>query len=289
MSLNPVLECAIDKSPYVNISQNVVEGAEELFTKSMVNSEEDQKEMTPSTINGQEGLEVDTKTFSKSSLEAVPSYKNGYELFISHEDTNPVKIPSFRPVKTKAETDSQASSSTSSEVVMEPCQHTLKLPIHDRSELLILESTLSRLLAQVESIKHILHKEKDVPLFAANTQKCVQVNSNSDEWSSLPVERPAISPVVTYQADEAENPTKETIKERARSSKILTDGNNAHDNVKLGVPVLKSIKVIAAQNRRTLWILAYVAIVTTWPLVGSALLLHGRRRLKNILTKYWHK
>jgi hypothetical protein len=46
-------------------------------------------------------------------------------------------------------------------------------------------------------------------------------------------------------------------------------GNNAN----------KGLAVVAAQNRKTLWLLTYIALVTTCPLIGSALLFRWRGKI----------
>lgn len=45
----------------------------------------------------------------------------------------------------------------------------------------------------------------------------------------------------------------------------------------------KCINQLSRYNRRSIWLLAYIAIMTTWPLVGSALLLVFRKKLRNYL------
>lgn len=41
----------------------------------------------------------------------------------------------------------------------------------------------------------------------------------------------------------------------------------------------KGLAVVAAQNRKTLWLLTYIALVTTCPLIGSALLFRWRGKI----------
>ncbi|XP_075477246.1 embryogenesis-associated protein EMB8-like [Primulina tabacum] len=49
-------------------------------------------------------------------------------------------------------------------------------------------------------------------------------------------------------------------------------------------PVKKSLNQISRQNRKSLWLLGYIAIVTTWPLVGSALAIFFRKKFQNRLS-----
>ncbi|KAL1549649.1 embryogenesis-associated protein EMB8-like [Salvia divinorum] len=43
-------------------------------------------------------------------------------------------------------------------------------------------------------------------------------------------------------------------------------------------PVMKRLNQLSRQNRTSLWVLAYIAFLTTWPLVGSAVSVFFRRR-----------
>lgn len=39
------------------------------------------------------------------------------------------------------------------------------------------------------------------------------------------------------------------------------------------------------RNRMSMWLLTYIAVVTTWPVVGSALIVFAKRRLKSGVLK----
>ena len=51
----------------------------------------------------------------------------------------------------------------------------------------------------------------------------------------------------------------------------------------LDVPVRRRMDQLLRLNRNSIWLLAYIAIVTTWPLVGSALLPFLKKRFKSII------
>lgn len=48
-------------------------------------------------------------------------------------------------------------------------------------------------------------------------------------------------------------------------------------------PVRSCLNLLSRQNRWSMWLLAYIAIVTSWPLVGSALQIFIRKKLRNVL------
>ncbi|XP_042508857.1 phospholipase ABHD3-like isoform X2 [Macadamia integrifolia] len=54
-------------------------------------------------------------------------------------------------------------------------------------------------------------------------------------------------------------------------------------------PIRRCIDQLSRQNRKSIWLLAYIAIITTWPLVGSALLIVFKRKLKSVLPAAWLK
>lgn len=50
-------------------------------------------------------------------------------------------------------------------------------------------------------------------------------------------------------------------------------------------PVVKCLNKLSRENRISVWLLAYIALATTWPLVGSAVSLFlKRRRLQPLLS-----
>ena len=59
---------------------------------------------------------------------------------------------------------------------------------------------------------------------------------------------------------------------------------HTEQNVKdLLVPVQGRIDKLSRRSRQSIWLLAYIAIITTWPFVGSVVLSVLRRRLKNFV------
>ncbi|XP_062091536.1 uncharacterized protein LOC133797596 [Humulus lupulus] len=48
-------------------------------------------------------------------------------------------------------------------------------------------------------------------------------------------------------------------------------------------PVKRCLDVLHRQNRFSIWLLAYIAIATSWPLLGSAMRALSRKKLRNFL------
>ena len=51
----------------------------------------------------------------------------------------------------------------------------------------------------------------------------------------------------------------------------------------LAVPVRRRMDQLLRLSRISIWLLAYIAIATTWPLVGSALLPFLKRKFKSVI------
>ena len=47
-------------------------------------------------------------------------------------------------------------------------------------------------------------------------------------------------------------------------------------------PVKRCLDLLSSQNRCSIWLLAYIAIVTSWPLLGSAFNIVFRKKLRNV-------
>ena len=54
-------------------------------------------------------------------------------------------------------------------------------------------------------------------------------------------------------------------------------------------PVKRCLNHLSRQNRKSMWLLAYVAIITSWPLVGSALRIFSRKKLRNVSPATSHR
>lgn len=50
-------------------------------------------------------------------------------------------------------------------------------------------------------------------------------------------------------------------------------------------PVKRCLNQLSRQNRKSLWLLAYIALITTWPVVGSALSVFLRKRFQNLFSR----
>jgi hypothetical protein len=69
------------------------------------------------------------------------------------------------------------------------------------------------------------------------------------------------------------------IAETSKKAASVQDAEH-HDVIS---PVRRCLQLLSRQNRWSMWLLAYIAIMTSWPLVGSALQIFIRKKLRNVL------
>eukprot|EP00249_Psilotum_nudum_P015337 c25272_g2_i2 orf=241-2298(-) len=183
--------------------------------------------------------------------------------------------------------DTGASHSIISDIEEEH-SHQTKLIIRNQLELLDLKFTLSQLLVQVQSFEYSLNNRMQSP-----------ISLSLQEWTDSAMELPDSSALVSSLSN-CTQALSNLAMERDGNRKVASGSSiqdtiprpsidfvhNDSESLKVGLLVLKSIKGIVAQNRHALWLLAYVAIITTWPLLRSALFLNIYRRLR-VLRKKW--
>lgn len=79
----------------------------------------------------------------------------------------------------------------------------------------------------------------------------------------------------------------DTISDEGKSAQLYSEKHfkqHTEQNVKdLLVPVQGRIDKLLWRTRQSIWLLAYIAIITTWPFVGSLLLSVLKKRFKTLL------
>ncbi|KAL2477617.1 alpha/beta-hydrolase superfamily protein [Forsythia ovata] len=87
---------------------------------------------------------------------------------------------------------------------------------------------------------------------------------------------------VIPHAEEIDHSTrdKENAKIELIGSSDIT-GTLEQDASGITVPVKKCLNQISRHNTKSLWLLAYIAIITTWPIAGSALLVFLKKKFQN--------
>ncbi|KAF6139446.1 hypothetical protein GIB67_026288 [Kingdonia uniflora] len=87
-------------------------------------------------------------------------------------------------------------------------------------------------------------------------------------------------------------PENENIKEKdtdieqreQENTEAQIDSKNINtDEDVASVPVKRCIDQLSKQNKRSMWLLAYIALLTTWPFLGSTLFVVFKRKFKNVL------
>ncbi|MQL79460.1 hypothetical protein Taro_011899 [Colocasia esculenta] len=88
----------------------------------------------------------------------------------------------------------------------------------------------------------------------------------------------------TEWQDEEKEASKEVVQENPKSSAQESGSENCVGNLHSKIfPENKSRNQILRRNTKSIWMLAYIAAVTTWPLVGPVFLMAFKRKFKNVL------
>lgn len=76
--------------------------------------------------------------------------------------------------------------------------------------------------------------------------------------------------------------------ETGSSNEHVVQKQRASDDISNKLVPIKTIMQLSRQQKHSMWILAYIAIVTTWPLVGSVLMFNLKKKVKNMWSATWH-
>ncbi|KAF8404207.1 hypothetical protein HHK36_009090 [Tetracentron sinense] len=92
---------------------------------------------------------------------------------------------------------------------------------------------------------------------------------------------------IVSDKDQSENKTEAKIDSMhgiiQPTNQDAQSGQDVEDIHDVTAPVRRCLDQLSRQNRRSMWLLAYIAIITTWPLVGSALLVVFKRKFRTVL------
>ncbi|KAL5558490.1 hypothetical protein UlMin_034701 [Ulmus minor] len=92
----------------------------------------------------------------------------------------------------------------------------------------------------------------------------------------------------TEQDAQITQPKSDFVPNIAGSSVKDTDIQNEKP-LNVTAPVKRCLDLLRRQGRFSIWLLAYVAVVTSWPLLGSALQVIYRKKLRNVFPAFLRK
>ncbi|KAL3689612.1 hypothetical protein R1sor_015921 [Riccia sorocarpa] len=162
-------------------------------------------------------------------------------------------------------------------------QATVKLQIRSFSELMALQSVLSQLLQQLRQQScgfQEPHRDSKRTLEFSGQKRTLS--------DSAPVSRFSRLNYGSGSKEDKENPASKTSpriysKKLTAREKVGGVPSQPHD------PKKDLASHIASQNRRTFWLLAYIALITTFPFLGSALMVRTRGKIVQVLSRRWGK
>lgn len=115
------------------------------------------------------------------------------------------------------------------------------------------------------------HLSESRTLSISSSRPCLTPGYGDTPREVLNKDRSSAKPVI-------QNYSKKTVL-RERDANVNSQAN----------PAKKELSSPSSQNRRTIWLLAYIALITTVPFLGSALMVRTRGRIVQVLSRQWGK
>lgn len=83
------------------------------------------------------------------------------------------------------------------------------------------------------------------------------------------------------QNEQLAQPKPDSVADTAQTSRQATSIQETK-SLDVLAPVKRCLDLLSQQNRCSLWLLAYITMVTSWPLLGSAFNIVFRKKLRNV-------
>ncbi|OAY39755.1 phospholipase ABHD3 isoform X2 [Manihot esculenta] len=141
-------------------------------------------------------------------------------------------------------------------------------PLRNRRKKMEESNLTSVLESSIEHGPYVNVMEDGMVTAIGNNQDNVAADTHSEDGDHVKRDEEIIS-----ERERIDNVTQTKLDMKQSADQNLND---------LIVPLRRHINQLSRGSRISIWLLAYIAIVTTWPLVGSALLLFVKRKFKNI-------
>eukprot|EP01018_Ginkgo_biloba_P019986 Gb_16502 [translate_table: standard] len=268
--LSSTLASPIDKGPYLNVSEDgMVSADDNNFMHSQANDESigyDQA-LLPSKPSSVIPSQYQSAT-NEQPCAALEIHQSGHELKLA-------KGRQENAEKTDLE-DSQLKHSNEEEGSI------IQICIKGRTEFIALQSVLHQLLHQMQASS----KDQTLLTSGSNFSQDNILSPSRATKELTDVNRSPSNPLALcgsgggpYVNVETSSTTEQTFEQSVQ--KLRDNGSN------VSFPITKSMMRISRQQRRSMWILAYIAIITTWPLVGSALMINAKRKFTSMWSARW--
>ncbi|PIA41004.1 hypothetical protein AQUCO_02300049v1 [Aquilegia coerulea] len=120
----------------------------------------------------------------------------------------------------------------------------------------------------------------------------VDEGTSNDMLGILPQEQQIhdkeIEDIITDPVQEAEPDTEPNTKSVCDNVQLSEhDTDSKQDANDAAILVRRHLKELSRHSRRSMWLLAYIAVITTWPFLGSALLMVFKRKVRNVIPSTW--
>ncbi|XP_010521047.1 PREDICTED: phospholipase ABHD3 [Tarenaya hassleriana] len=136
-------------------------------------------------------------------------------------------------------------------------------------------ATLNPLESSIDHGPYLNVTEEGMVMAAAEIQTTTQADaSNGKEETETALAEVGETRLEHEKTDAAREKTDPHKNSSQLSDQALND---------LLAPLKKRVDQLSRGSRKSIWLLAYIAIVTTWPLLGPALLLSIKKRFRNLV------
>uniref|UniRef100_A0A0D6R189 AB hydrolase-1 domain-containing protein n=1 Tax=Araucaria cunninghamii TaxID=56994 RepID=A0A0D6R189_ARACU len=252
--LSSTLSSPIDKGPYLNVSEDGMVSAE---ASGYMQSQNDDEH------TGQEQVFIPSKSSFKI-LDQDLCTNNKKECIACNSDQS-AKEPQLVKGSNEEKNDLKQSAEEKDSI--------FQISIKGGTQFTALQSALQQLLEQMQA------SAKGAAL-SNSGGRFSEINVLSQSRASEePIGTISDNHLAIWSSDSGACVNVETGSSIKRRVGMPRGGD---DLSKTSIPITKSMMSLSRQQRRSMWILAYIAIVTTWPLVGSALMLNIRKRFKSM-------
>lgn len=95
--------------------------------------------------------------------------------------------------------------------------------------------------------------------------------------------------VNTHESDREDETKADPICETSEPCKQEIPSNHDAKLLDISAPLKRCIQQLSRRSKTSMWLLAYIAVMTTWPMLGPAIFLLFKRKLKNVLPSAWLK
>lgn len=121
---------------------------------------------------------------------------------------------------------------------------------------------------------------------SSNIQMDDQKEKTNSPNNNVQPQRQGVKNLVVSDRNEESSSNNQMDDQKEREKTNSTDENvqpQGQGVKNLVVPIRKCLNQLSRQSRKSIWVLAYIALITSWPLMGSTLRFLFNKKFRNAL------